>query len=66
MKKTVLLILVVLLAVLIGYFWPASSSEKIAKIANPSAERDTRSAARRARRPRGELDAGEVTFFSTE
>ena len=43
MKKTVLLILVVLLAVLIVYFWPASSSEKIAKIPNPSAERDTRS-----------------------
>jgi para-nitrobenzyl esterase len=43
MKKTVLLILVVLLAVLIGYFWPASSSEKIAKISNPSAERDTQS-----------------------
>ena len=43
MKKTVFLILVVLLAVLIGYFWPASSSEKIAKISNPSAERDTQS-----------------------
>ena len=43
MKKTVLLILVVLLAVLIGYFWPASSSEKIAKTSNPSAERDTQS-----------------------
>ena len=43
MKKTVFLILVVLLAVLIGYFWPASSSEKIAKTPNPSAERDTRS-----------------------
>ena len=43
MKKTILLILVVLLAVLIGYFWPASSSEKIAKTSNPSAERDTQS-----------------------
>ena len=43
MKKTVLLILVVLLAVLIGYFWPASSSEKIAKTPNPGAERDTQS-----------------------
>ena len=43
MKKTVLLILVVLLAVLIGYFWPASSSEKIAKTPNPGAERNTQS-----------------------
>ncbi len=43
MKKTIFLILVVLLAALIVYFWPGSSSEKIAKLPNPSAERDTRS-----------------------
>ena len=43
MKKTILLISVVLLSVLIGYFWPASSSKKIAKIPSPSTERDTRS-----------------------